>query len=129
MSCAGWLTFNVSYAGRLMVVAVGTGDELGIDIEPMFRHADIAPIADAVFSQDELELLDALPAWKREAAMVRGWTGKEAILKADGHGLVTNLATIDVLNGSADSGLRLAWQLRAVPVPVSGYVASLAVLA
>lgn len=128
-SGADWPTFNVSYAGRLMVVAVGTAGELGIDVERLTRHADIAPIADAVFSQGELDLLDSMPTRKRERAMVRGWTGKEAILKADGRGLVTKLATIDVLNGADRSGLRAAWQLYAVPVPVSGYVASLALAA
>ena len=120
-------TFNVSYAGRLMVIAVGTGGELGIDVELLTRHADITPIADAVFSQGELNMLATMPTRKREKAMVRGWTGKEAILKADGRGLVTHLATINVLNGADYSGLRAAWQLHAVPVPVSGYVASLAV--
>jgi 4'-phosphopantetheinyl transferase len=131
VSGADRLTFSTSYADRLMVIAVAIGEELGIDIEPLKRHRNIAPIADAVFSQDEIDLLGVMPQRKRETAMVRGWTAKEAVLKADGRGLVTNLTTIEVLNdpgkSTGCSALRPAWRVLDVSVPVSGHVASLAV--
>jgi 4'-phosphopantetheinyl transferase len=131
ISGADRVTFSTSCAGRLIVIAITIGDELGIDIEPLMRHTDIAPIADAVFSQNELDLFDVMPQRKRETAMVRGWTAKEAILKADGRGLVADLTTIDVLNNPGKSTgcstLRAAWRVLDVSVPVSGYVASLAI--
>jgi len=125
------LTFSTSYAGRLMVIAVAIGEEIGIDVESLKRHADIAPITDAVFSQDEIDLLGVMPQRKRETAMVRGWTAKEAVLKADGRGLVTSLKSIEVLNDPGESigcsALRAAWSVSDVSVPVSDHVASLAV--
>jgi 4'-phosphopantetheinyl transferase len=66
--------------------------DVGIDVEPVGRRADIDNIASHFFSSSEIELLGSTPQEKRQTVFMRLWTLKEAYLKARGTGLSTPLS-------------------------------------
>ena len=72
-----------------------------------------------IFSDDDLKTFQALPASEALAAFFRAWTGKEAILKAQGIGLSGGLKEVPVIfHGSADNETVLpGWHLQPLPVP------------
>ncbi len=79
------VAFNLSHSGDLALLAVGGGPALGVDIEAI-RPVERG-VAGSVFAPDELAMLDAMPAHRREAAFFACWTRKEAYAKALGTGL------------------------------------------
>lgn len=127
------LSFNLSYANRRVVVAITKGAKVGIDIETVRRHPVLDRMAASVFSPAELHMLSSMPEWKRKTTLVRGWTRKEAVLKAVGCGLVEDLTRIDVLTNSDEPvslvNFRETWFLVDVPIPGFDHIASLSVSA
>jgi 4'-phosphopantetheinyl transferase len=79
------LRFNLSHSGSLVALAVGIGDEVGIDVEaePPGNADELVPI---VLSGPERRAYEELPPALRGAAFLRCWTRKEALLKASGAG-------------------------------------------
>lgn len=94
----GGLNFNLSHSGDHAVLATSLDAEVGIDIE--VRATDIQGISRLVLTDRELESFSALPADGQEAAFLRAWTRKEALLKAVGSGLSVDPRSIEV--GLAD---------------------------
>jgi len=58
----GDLRFNLSHSGRLVVIALAHGREIGVDLEQIDRLADWSLLAERIFSSRELCELHALPA-------------------------------------------------------------------
>jgi 4'-phosphopantetheinyl transferase len=81
------LTFNLANHPTLTVCAIRSGRELGVDVEPLTRGAEILAIADTVFAPDELAALRALPDAAQPDRALTLWTLKEAYIKARGMGL------------------------------------------
>ena len=99
------LRFNVAHSGNLALVAITYGCEIGVDVERLrtVRHAE--HIAQRYFHPSEIEAILAAPY--RDAAFMRCWTGKEAVLKAIGTGITGSLADFQVpINDAQDRG---AW--------------------
>jgi 4'-phosphopantetheinyl transferase len=90
--------FSVSHSEDLALVAVARGREVGVDLERVRRAYDDA-LAETAFSDLELAALRALPPEERAAAFHRGWTRKEAYLKARGEGFARPLGSFDVSLG------------------------------
>ena len=88
------LYFSMSRSRDFAAYAIAA-EPVGIDIEavPSTAAADEMRIA---LNPTELQELDALPADERRWATVRGWVRKEAALKATGHGLTLDPATVGV---------------------------------
>jgi 4'-phosphopantetheinyl transferase len=84
---ASGLRFNLSHAGDLALIAVTREREVGADVECIRPVADLARLAASCFSPAERAQLLALQPDDRLAAFFRGWTRKEAYLKARGIGL------------------------------------------
>ena len=80
------LRFNVSHGGERALLALTLGRDVGIDIEQE-RPIDVLDLARRFFSRSEWEALQAVDASERIPAFFRGWTRKEAFLKALGVGL------------------------------------------
>jgi 4'-phosphopantetheinyl transferase len=80
------ILFNVSHSRDIALVAVTSGNEVGIDIEFVDDSIDVLTTAKGVFSQADTSLLEKLPPDLRTRAFFRGWTRKEAYLKALGEG-------------------------------------------
>lgn len=109
----GGLHFNLSHAGDHAVLATSFDTEVGIDIES--RAIDIVRIAGLVLTDREMKAFSALPADGQEAAFLRAWTRKEALLKAVGRGLSLDPRGVEVGLGNMPETPDLAgqsWMLR-----------------
>jgi len=82
------LRFNLSHSNGCVFLAVAAGREVGVDVEETGRGEKVERLAERVFDPRERAALAELPAAERRAAFFRGWTRKEAALKALGTGLL-----------------------------------------
>ena len=89
------IDFNLSHSGKHALIAVAIGQPLGVDIEMQGRARSIEEIAQRYFAPSEAMALQALPPDLRDAAFLRLWTGKEAVLKAIGQGLSFGLDRVE----------------------------------
>ena len=90
------LYFNVSHSGNLAVIGFALGCEVGIDIEQLRDVSHLEQISQRFFHPSETSAVLAAPEFTRNLTFLRCWTGKEAILKALGTGIVGNLAGFQV---------------------------------
>ncbi|MEM9218639.1 MAG: 4'-phosphopantetheinyl transferase superfamily protein [Cyanobacteria bacterium P01_F01_bin.150] len=89
------LEFNVSHSGGVALYAIALDRRVGIDLEKLRPMADAAQLAQRFFTEQEYQQLLAQPTDQQELAFFRGWTRKEAYLKATGEGL-GGLETVEV---------------------------------
>ncbi len=83
-----WLSFNLSHARDLALVAVTRDRRLGVDLEYQRPAEELLPLAGTICAPSELAALQRLPAAARASALLVLWTCKEAYLKARGIGLL-----------------------------------------
>jgi 4'-phosphopantetheinyl transferase len=90
------IRFNVSHSRDLALLAIARGRDLGVDVEWKNEAIEVEKLAERFFSiQEHRSLLNQGPG-KKIAAFFRGWTCKEAFLKAQGMGLSRSLSSFDV---------------------------------
>lgn len=128
--------FNGSHSRGLALYAFTRGRRVGVDVEALRPLPDASGIATLCFSPRERAELAALSSDRRDEAVLRAWTVKEAYAKAVGEGLTTALDGVEVSVASADPPALRAidgdsrrarnWSLR-VFSPHAGYVAALVV--
>ena len=94
--------FNLADSGPMVVVAISAGREVGIDIERIRPDIDIAGPAKMCFTERELAALAQIPRADRVAAFFSCWTRKEALLKAQGTGLMRPPDEVEVGLGRYD---------------------------
>lgn len=90
------LRFNLSHSNEWAVCALGSGTELGIDIEYMRSIDDMAGVARSTFSPTENAVFASVPQHLKMLAFFNCWTRKEAYIKAIGEGLSHPLDSFDV---------------------------------
>lgn len=90
----GGLHFNVSHSGGIGFLAWGPR-ELGADVEALIARPSDG-LAEEILSANELAAWRGLDAPRRQAALTRAWTRKEATLKAIGSGLRIAPHTVEV---------------------------------
>lgn len=78
--------FNLSHSRQMIAIIVHKNKAVGIDIEAICREKKQMEIAKVAFSQAEYAELSVIPAQDQIAAFYRGWTRKEAFVKATGKG-------------------------------------------
>lgn len=129
------LEFSVSHSRGLILYAVTCNGRIGIDIENVRTIQDTDHMAKRIFSPREYGVFRALPLEQRPAALLCGWTRKEAYLKACGEGLARSLNQVDVslapfeparrlrIHGDAQASSR--WSVQEL-APAPGYAAALA---
>ncbi len=132
----GWLHFNLSHSGDLVLFAVTRRRPIGIDLERTAPPDTMARLVEQFFSETENTAFLALPEGKRAAAFFAGWTRKEAYIKALGVGGSLPLDQFDVtlspdeparlLADRASPGNAARWSLHNLD-PGPGYAAALAV--
>jgi 4'-phosphopantetheinyl transferase len=130
------LSFNVSHAGGLLLVAVCSGCEVGVDLEAVREDISFTGMAERYFSPDERRDLVSLPQGEQVTAFYRCWTRKEAYLKACGTGFSQPSNGFDVtllpgepaqLRGHRSLPREIErWSIRDIEVP-PGFCAALAV--
>lgn len=128
--------FNVTHSGELALIAVTSGRELGVDVELTRPIQQSSRIVESYFTAAEVAEFLKLDEAERAAAFIRGWTRKEAVVKAQGVGLAGLATEFETLFGLAPPGEAfrpclpmpevLGWRLwESAPRP--GYVATLAI--
>jgi 4'-phosphopantetheinyl transferase len=130
------LRFNLSHCDGTILYAITRDREIGVDLERVRATVEHQRIAERIFSPKELATIYDLPAEMKLEAFFRGWTRKEAYIKARGKGLAMPLDGFEVLQGSGALSISLNsrenlhevahWTLRDLE-PGSGYVGALAV--
>ena len=130
------LRFNVSHSGEIALIAVGTGRELGVDVEHIRRNVDLREVAARFFSPREVLELFSLPEEQQTLGFFNCWTRKEAFVKAIGAGLAFPLDAFDVSVRPGEPAVltriqrdpreHMQWILRDVS-PSGEYAAALAV--
>jgi 4'-phosphopantetheinyl transferase len=88
------LEFNLSHSGGALLVALSRTLALGVDLELPRRQRPVLELARRFFAPAEAAALAALPEARRQEAFLHLWTGKEAVLKALGHGIADGLDRI-----------------------------------
>jgi 4'-phosphopantetheinyl transferase len=128
------LRFNYSASGDVAVMAFSIGTDVGIDIEELRAVDQPLDIASRYCHALEVRELEGTSPAERDAAFLRLWTCKEAVVKAAGLGLAMPLDSFclaDFSSGNArivhrpdlDDGSE--WELCDISSP-SDYVAALA---
>lgn len=84
------LRFNLSHTPGLVVVAVCRGAEIGVDVELMEERRATREVAERCFLPEEREGIDARGA----SRFFELWTLKESYLKATGHGMALDPASL-----------------------------------
>jgi 4'-phosphopantetheinyl transferase len=88
------LHFNITHTDGVLVLVAGRR-RVGVDVERRRTMADAEGLVERFFSPAEAGAFRALPECDRRVAFFRGWTCKEAVLKAAGATLEC-LADFDV---------------------------------
>ncbi|MBL3669486.1 4'-phosphopantetheinyl transferase superfamily protein [Streptomyces sp. M2CJ-2] len=125
-----WISIShTAGCGMLAVASV----PVGVDVERM-RDVRIEELADTALTPSEGAFLRLLPdRTARTAAFLRCWTRKEAVLKAVGVGISTDLGALESHPGSPGTavmnagvpGTPAAWSVSDLPLPAP-WVASVA---
>jgi 4'-phosphopantetheinyl transferase len=133
---AAQLQFNVSHSQDLALYGFSCDRAIGVDLEYLRVIDDAQKIAQRFFSTQESAVIDSLPEDERNAAFFRGWTAKEAYLKATGDGLAGSLETVEVslvpgepvrlLALAGDSQAASRWHLHSF-IPAVDYIATVAI--
>lgn len=128
------LDANWSHSGDALLVALGDGVAVGVDIEWLRPRPQAMALAQRFFTAGEATALAKRAPDAAEAAFVQLWCAKEAVLKAHGHGLSFGLDRLEFAareDGWAlvacDSALGTPadWHLHAFS-PLAGYLATVA---
>jgi 4'-phosphopantetheinyl transferase len=91
------LYFSMAKSQDRLLVGFSSSCYLGVDLEPARRRAHNAlGVAQRYFSPAESAALAAFPAAQRDAAFLRVWACKEAVVKASGHGIANRLCRFTV---------------------------------
>ncbi|MGY3483074.1 4'-phosphopantetheinyl transferase [Bradyrhizobium sp. USDA 4011] len=109
------LRFSVSRSGDVAVVALSTGQEVGVDIEAVLPVPEADEIAALCFSASDYKSYTALGPGDQLEGFFRRWTRLEAISKGLGCGL-----------GCPGSSDEKDWVVRSF-VPKTGYLGSVVV--
>lgn len=128
------LDCNWSHSGDGLLVALAEERCVGIDLEWVKPRPNALALAGRFFHASETAWLEAMQPPEQEAAFLRLWCAKEAVLKAHGRGLSFGLDRL-VLEAGA-KGLQIAacdgalgapgdWSLTEL-APAPGYVGALA---
>jgi phosphopantetheinyl transferase len=89
------LSFSISYAMSMLMIAISEHPQIGVDLEPVpdWTYADVT--WDSLTERETLTLL-SLPAAERYPAFLRIWTLKEAYTKCLGVGVSLDFRDVEV---------------------------------
>lgn len=79
--------FNLGHSEDVAVVAISDAGEVGVDVEVLREVPDASALAELHFTPAERDEFALAAAGQGHRAFLRGWTRKEACLKAAGLGL------------------------------------------
>jgi 4'-phosphopantetheinyl transferase len=103
----GHLQFSDSHSENMAAFAFGLQNRLGIDIEKIRELPEMLEIVEAQFIQRENQAMLNCEEDLRLDLFYRFWTRKEAVLKAQGEGLLRPLNCVDVSSGGEGHPFRV----------------------
>ena len=86
--------FNLAHSAGLVVCVLGTGRDVGVDVEDLARRRIEPAVVRRYCSAEEIADIEAQPADTWHDRFLVYWTLKEAYLKARGLGIALPLADI-----------------------------------
>ncbi|CAN5329493.1 4'-phosphopantetheinyl transferase superfamily protein [soil metagenome] len=125
------LHFNVTHSGGRGLIAIATSP-VGVDIEQLRPVPNAAGLVQRFFTPEEQRQFALLPEDQKLAGFFKGWTGKEALLKAVGVGLAgVEQVAVDLDPAQPARVIRfdgnsMNWQLKTWMFR-EGYLASVAI--
>jgi len=87
------LTFNTTHSGALVIIAVTANRDVGVDVEQMRKIPRALQVAKRFFSNEEYEMLAALPESDLDRAFLSIWVRREGTAKARGDSVWRGLAS------------------------------------
>jgi len=91
------LHFSMAKSEDRLLIGFSTSSHIGVDLEPAGRRArDPRGLAQRYFSPAESKALSAMPAADLDAAFLRIWACKEAVVKASGAGIANQFGRFTV---------------------------------
>lgn len=128
--------FNVSHSGAEGLIALSRAGAVGVDVELTRPDVEFRSVAARMFSPSEVAELEGLDEGAARERFYRGWTYKEAVLKALGLGIASDTRCFAVLERTA---LGVSADPTALPVPPerlrvaalpapTGYAAAIAIV-
>lgn len=90
------LNFSLSHSGNHIVYAFTRGASIGVDIEEIKNNIDFFSLGELIFSKREYAQFLTISEPEKALAFYRGWTRKEAYLKAIGTGVHFPLTEVEV---------------------------------
>jgi len=118
------VAFNLSHSGNNLLIAVGRGCQLGVDMEICKPRVNLAALVGKCFAEEEAVYWNNLPEAEKIPAFYRFWTRKEAFVKATGRGIALGLneCVINPVNPTAflkvppECGRPSQWQVLDIDV-------------
>ena len=130
------LCFSLSHSDDMALFAFSYGRRIGVDLERIRDLDDRDMILAKTFSTAEIARLRSLSLTDKIEGFYRGWTSKEAYLKATGEGISRDLRDIEasvdaegqlILTDSAkEFSAGHTWRVEPL-LPAGGYMGALAV--
>lgn len=91
------LHFSMAKSEASLLIGFSSSSHIGVDLEPLNRQARNAlGVARRYFTPHEADALAARPAAELDAAFLRVWACKEAVVKASGKGIANQFARFTV---------------------------------
>ncbi|WP_107471324.1 4'-phosphopantetheinyl transferase family protein [Streptomyces monashensis] len=97
---------SLSHTEDLLLVGLATGAVIGVDAERADRALYGAGLGRHLCTPREVELIEAMPAARRDPALVRLWTLKEAYSKAIGLGMQFRFTDFGFETDGTPTGVR-----------------------
>jgi len=97
------ITFNMSHAHGRALIAVSKGEEVGVDLERIRSDVEVAKLSERYFAPSEHATIMQSTQEQRAARFFRYWVAKEAVLKAQGVGLLA-LSQCEIFMGADGVG-------------------------
>lgn len=123
------LAFNLSHSGATTLLALARNTVVGVDVEHPRRIARRRALLARCFTPAERARIEAAP--DPDAALLRHWAAKEAVVKAIGRGIAYGLHNIELAPAAGDelvlarlegpAGPHVRWRLAGVALGEGAY--------
>jgi 4'-phosphopantetheinyl transferase len=90
------LRFNLSHSGRYALLAVTVNQNVGVDVQDPIPYDFLSAVAKRLLTPGELACIHDLAPTARALALAEIWTRKEAVAKALGTGLTSQVFSYTV---------------------------------
>jgi len=97
------IDFSIAHATGVLAIGASESAKIGIDIETLEEDFDFNVVMGSFFATTEREEIRAMPISDQLLGFLRGWTAKEAYVKAIGHGSAFGLDQVETASINSDT--------------------------